>query len=159
MLQEIDALGKKPTDREYGRGGSRSVADDEPGESQHDGARRRHGGVERSPDVALVVPEQNMGRRIKYGAMSTVATVRGTTIDYETVRDFRAAAGRYFTREEDHKSARVALLGDRVREILFRDEDPIGKTVLVGKTLFQVIGVLEKKEPLSMDSPRKTTRS
>jgi putative ABC transport system permease protein len=32
-----------------------------------------------------------------------------------------------------------------VREILFRDEDPIGKTLLVGKTSFRVIGVLEKK--------------
>ena len=98
-----------------------------------------------SPDVALVVPEQNQGRRLKYGTMSTVATVRGTTVDFEEVRDFRTVAGRYFTRDEDRNSARVAVLGDRVREILFPDEDPIGKTLLVGKTSFEVIGVLEKK--------------
>ena len=41
-----------------------------------------------SPDVGLVAPEQNMGRRIKYGTMSTMATVRGTTVDYETVAEY-----------------------------------------------------------------------
>ncbi len=98
-----------------------------------------------SPDVVLVVPEQNQGRRLKYGTMSTMATVRGTTVDYETVRDFRTVSGRYFTREESRNSARVAVIGDRVREILFPEEDPIGKTLLVGKISFQVIGVLEPK--------------
>jgi putative ABC transport system permease protein len=98
-----------------------------------------------SADVALVVPEQEMGRRIKYGSMSTIATVRGTTPDYEVVRDFRTVAGRYFTREENHASARVALLGDRVKEVLFAEEDAVGKTILVGKTSFRVIGVLESK--------------
>jgi putative ABC transport system permease protein len=98
-----------------------------------------------SPDVVLVVPEQNQGRRLKYGTMSTMATVRGTTVDFETVRDFRTVSGRYFTREESRNSARVAVIGDRVREILFPEEDPIGKTLLVGKISFQVIGVLEPK--------------
>jgi len=97
------------------------------------------------PDVALVVPEQNMGRRVKFGRMSTTATIRGTTADYETIRNFRTVVGRYFTREEDRNSARVAVLGDRIRELLFANEDPIGKTLLVGRTSFQVIGVLERK--------------
>ncbi len=98
-----------------------------------------------SPYVALVAPEQNAGRRIKYGSMSTMATVRGTTVDYEFVRDFRTETGRYFTREENRNSARVAVLGARVRDILFPDINPIGESVLIGKTKFQIIGVLERK--------------
>ncbi len=100
---------------------------------------------EGSPDVALVAPEQNTGRRVKYGTISTMATVRGTTVEYEIVRNFRTVSGRYFTHEEDRNSARVAVLGSRVKDLLFPEEDPVGKTMLVGKTSFEVIGVLESK--------------
>lgn len=98
-----------------------------------------------SPDVALVVPEQQMGRRVKYGTISTMATIRGTTPEYQKVRDFHTVAGRYFTHEEDRNLARVAVLGSRVKELLFPYDDPIGKTVRIGKTSFRVIGVLESK--------------
>jgi putative ABC transport system permease protein len=69
----------------------------------------------------------------------------GTTPAYEEVRDFRTVQGRYFTGEENRASARVAVLGSRVRELLFPDEDPLGKTVRLGRIPFQVIGVLESK--------------
>ena len=97
------------------------------------------------PDVLLVAPEQNAGRRIKYGSMSTMATVRGTTVEYEIIRDFRTKTGRYFTAEEDRNSARVAILGSRVRDLLLPNQDPIGESILVGKTWFEIIGVLESK--------------
>lgn len=96
-------------------------------------------------DVALVAPAQDMARRVKYGNISTVTTVRGTTSEYEEIRDFRTVSGRYFTPEEDHNSARVAVLGSRVRELLFPVGDPIGKTFRLGKISFEVIGVLESK--------------
>jgi putative ABC transport system permease protein len=98
-----------------------------------------------APDVALVAPAQDFARRVKYGTISTVTTVRGTSPEYEEVRDFRTVLGRYFTHEEDHASARVAVLGSRVRELLFPERDPIGKTVRVGRTTFRIIGVLESK--------------
>ena len=96
-------------------------------------------------DVALVAPAQDMARRVKYGNISTVTTVRGTTPEYEDIRDFRTVLGRYFTHEEDHNSARVAVLGSRVRELLFPEADPIGKIFRLGKTSFEIVGVLESK--------------
>ena len=96
-------------------------------------------------DVALVAPAQDMARRVKYGNISTVTTVRGTTPEYEEIRDFRTVLGRYFTHEEDHNSARVAVLGSRVRELLFPEADPIGKIFRLGKTSFEIVGVLESK--------------
>ena len=96
-------------------------------------------------DVALVAPAQDMARRVKYGNISTVTTVRGTTPEYEEIRDFRTVLGRYFTHEEDHNSARVAVLGSRVRELLFPEADPIGKIFRLGKTSFEIVGVLQSK--------------
>jgi putative ABC transport system permease protein len=98
-----------------------------------------------APDVALVAPSQDRARRVKYGTVSTVTTVRGTTPEYEEVRDFRTVSGRYFTRDENEMSARVVVLGSRVRELLFPQEDPIGKMLRVGRTSFEIIGVLESK--------------
>jgi ABC-type antimicrobial peptide transport system permease subunit len=98
-----------------------------------------------APDVALVAPVQDGGRRVKYGAMSTVTTVLGTTSDYEEIRDFRVVSGRYFTPEENFNSARVVVLGSRIDELLFPEMEAVGRTLRLGKTSFQVIGVLESK--------------
>ena len=98
-----------------------------------------------APDVALVAPVQDGGRRVKYGAMSTVTTVLGTTSDYEEIRDFRVVSGRYFTPEENFNSARVVVVGSRIDELLFPEMDAVGRTLRLGKTSFQVIGVLESK--------------
>ena len=95
--------------------------------------------------VALVAPAQDRAFRAKYGTISTMTKVMGTTPSYEEVRDFRTVHGRYFTEEENRNLARVAVLGSRVRELLFPDEDPLGKTVRLGKIPFIVIGVLESK--------------
>ena len=100
---------------------------------------------EGAPLVRAVAPAQDRTLRAKYGKISTMTKVLGTTPDYEEVRNFRTVSGRYFTEEEDRTSARVAILGSRVRELLFPDEDPLGKTVRLGRVSFRVIGVLESK--------------
>ena len=96
-------------------------------------------------EVSLAVPAQDRVFRAKYGTISTMTKVMGTTPAYEEVRDFRAIQGRYFTEDENQTSARVAVLGSRVRDLLFPDEDPLGKTVRLGNVPFVVTGVLESK--------------
>jgi putative ABC transport system permease protein len=96
-------------------------------------------------EVAMVAPAQDRRRRVKFGQISTMTKVLGTTPAFEEVRNFRTTRGRYFTEEEDRVSARVAVLGSRVRELLFPEGDPLGETILVGKIPFLVIGVLESK--------------
>ena len=95
--------------------------------------------------VRAVAPAQDRTLRVKYGQISTMAKVLGTTPDYEEVRNFHTVSGRYFTEEEDRNSARVAVLGSRVRDLLFPDEDPLGKTLRVGRVSFLIVGVLESK--------------
>ena len=99
----------------------------------------------RAPLVRAVAPAQDRTLRAKYGQISTITKVLGTTPAYEGVRNFRTVSGRYFTEEEDRTSARVAILGSRVRELLFPDEDPLGKTMRLGRVSFRIIGVLESK--------------
>ena len=101
--------------------------------------------LEEAPEVARIAPAQDRRRRVKFGQISTMTKVLGTTPDFEEVRDFRVVEGRYFTGAENQRSARVVVLGSRVKELLFPDEDPLGKTIRVGRIPFQIIGVLESK--------------
>ncbi len=101
--------------------------------------------LEEAPEVARIAPAQDRRRRVKFGQISTMTKVLGTTPDFEEVRDFRVVEGRYFTGEEDLRSARVVVLGSRVKDLLFPYQDPLGKTIRLGKIPFQVIGVLESK--------------
>jgi putative ABC transport system permease protein len=100
---------------------------------------------EETSEVVRVAPSQDRNRRVKFGQISTMTKVLGTTPDFEEVRNFRTTHGRYFTAEEGRLSARVLILGSRVRELLFPDEDPLGQTIRVGQIPFRVIGVLESK--------------
>ncbi len=57
-------------------------------------------------------------------------------------RDFDA--GRYFTPEEDQRSAHVALLGHNVAQSLFPDGRAVGRTFMMDGAEYTVIGVYAK---------------
>ncbi|MCK5651136.1 MAG: ABC transporter permease, partial [Gemmatimonadetes bacterium] len=89
--------------------------------------------LEEAPDVSRIAPAQDRRRRVKFGQISTMTKVLGTTPDFEEVRDFRVVGGRYFTGAENRRSARVVVLGSRVKDLLFPYQDPLGKTIRLGK--------------------------
>jgi len=97
------------------------------------------------PAVALAAPAQDRTLRVKYGQLSTMTKILGTTPEYEEIRNFRTTSGRYFTAEEDRAGLRVAVIGSQVRDELFDGIDPVGEILRVGRVPFEVIGVLEGK--------------
>lgn len=72
-------------------------------------------------------------------------TFSGVTADYLSVEDTDVEDGRFFTHDEEKSIARVAILGDEVKEKLFGDGDPIGRKIRIKKTNFTVIGVMKKR--------------
>jgi putative ABC transport system permease protein len=65
--------------------------------------------------------------------------------------------GRNFTQGEETNGARVAVINEKMAERLFTGVDPIGKTVLLSKSPFQVVGVYKDAgDFLSEPSPRVT---
>lgn len=95
--------------------------------------------------VQAVAPAQERDLQLKYGNESMFATVRGTTPEYEEIRNFRTVAGRYFTHEENQRAERVVVIGWLAKEALFPDTDPVGQWLRIGRVPFRVIGVLEEK--------------
>ena len=65
-----------------------------------------------------------------------------------------AAGGRYINDVDVDRRRRVVFLGDKLKEDLFKDEDAIGKTVMINATPFLVIGVMQEKAQDSSYSGR-----
>ncbi|MCG3156030.1 MAG: Macrolide export ATP-binding/permease protein MacB [bacterium] len=97
-------------------------------------------------EIEAVVPEFSRSSQVKYGNRNWNTRITGTTPNYGEVRNVKAATGRYFTALEEAARARVCLIGSTVRDNLFdSEEDPLGKTLRIGRMNFEIIGVLETK--------------
>ncbi len=53
--------------------------------------------------------------------------------------------GRFFTKSEEEKAERVAVLGFKINDELFGNIDPVGKTIKLNNQSYKVIGVVEEK--------------
>ncbi|UCG24271.1 MAG: ABC transporter permease [Chloroflexota bacterium] len=100
----------------------------------------------RVPDVVAVVPEYARPAIITRAGNEARTQISGTTANFPEVRNFYPVAGSFFTEQDLNANARVAVLGQTVYEALFPDgELPLGETIKIDNTNFQVIGVMEEK--------------
>jgi len=97
------------------------------------------------PHVEAVTPQINTTVQIVYREQNWRTTLRGTSEAYLDVRDCVMAHGAFFTESEVRSAARVCVIGQTVVDNLFDGEDPVGKVLRVGRSLFRVLGVFEKK--------------
>ncbi|OGX19150.1 MAG: hypothetical protein A3K83_05315 [Omnitrophica WOR_2 bacterium RBG_13_44_8b] len=99
----------------------------------------------RASNVNYAVPAQQKKLQVKYAELSTKTNVAGTTTDIQKAQNYSLRKGRFFDEDENKGSRRVAVVGQTVVENIFEEEDPIGKTIRIGKVPFEVIGVLSSK--------------
>ncbi len=100
---------------------------------------------EECPAVVAAAPSQSKKLQVKFSTVGYSTTVIGTSAAYQQVRDYRLAAGTFFSDEDNTGLRRTAVIGQTVRKYLFGDVDPVDHTILIGKVPFVVIGVLEPK--------------
>lgn len=82
----------------------------------------------------------------QYQNTSRDATFLGVSEEYVVVEDAQVTQGRFFTQEEVQGLARVVVLGADLKDELFPFVDnPVGLRIKIGKQLFTVIGVLERR--------------
>ena len=69
----------------------------------------------------------------------------GTTTSYQAARSYTMAEGSWFTSAQENDHSRVLVVGPTVVSELFNGSDPVGQTIQVNGTNFQIIGVTASK--------------
>lgn len=103
--------------------------------------------------IVALVPEFSRQAQVKFENRNWSTRIVGTIPVYETVRNFAVVQGRYFTNAEEKAAAKVAVIGANIVENLFPTQDPLGKTIRIQGSSFQVIGVLEAKGQSGFQNP------
>lgn len=93
--------------------------------------------------VAYVAPWLSTMGQVVYGDKNVQTTLVGTTLTYFPIRKFKIARGDNWTEADELLKTKVCVLGLTVATSLFGDEDPIGRSIRIGRSPFRVIGVLE----------------
>jgi putative ABC transport system permease protein len=97
---------------------------------------------------------------LKYGDRRNTPNISGVFPNYGEMRNiFAQPGGRWFNSLDIEERRRVLFLGNDLAKLLFADEDPIGKQVLVGESSFTVIGIMQEKTQNSSYSSRDKDRA
>lgn len=95
--------------------------------------------------IEYISPFQEQSLKVKYQNVITSSLIQGVSAGYPEIRNYSLKTGRIFTNIENKKADKVAVIGSDAAHSLFRNEDPINKTILINKIPFKVIGILNAK--------------
>ena len=82
---------------------------------------------------------------ISYGEEYIVGDLRGVSEDYNSIIYINVASqnGRFINKMDMNATRKVIILSPRMAEVLFRNEDPLGKYVKCGNMMYQVVGIYD----------------
>lgn len=96
--------------------------------------------------VKDVSPSANKLYPVRYeGINLSSVLVMGVRHNYTEVRNFKVSSGSFITEDDNTRLAKVAVIGKKVSDKLFGNEDPLGKFILIYRVPCQVVGILEEK--------------
>ncbi|HEX3802974.1 MAG TPA: ABC transporter permease [Solirubrobacteraceae bacterium] len=99
-----------------------------------------------APDVGSVAPVVTSSATLTYGSSTyEPSSFVGTTPSYEQARDYTIAEGSWFTKAEEKNHSDVLVVGPTVVSELFGGADPVGDSVQISGTNFQIVGVTASK--------------
>jgi len=97
------------------------------------------------PSVVAVSPSVRRGAQVVFGNQNWGTTIQGVGPDYLDIRQWPVDDGAMFTDSDVRGSAKVCVLGSKVRDQLFGSASPVGSMVRIKDIPFRVIGVLSYK--------------
>ncbi len=91
---------------------------------------------------SAVAPFLQTSGQVVYGDKNVQTTVIGTTLSYFPIRRFAVGKGANWTETDELLKTKVCIVGQTVATNLFGNEDPVGRTIRIGRSPYRIIGVL-----------------
>ena len=96
--------------------------------------------------AAAVNPATDTRKNVKYESnVMEGVTIIGTSDKYLVVTDGVPEFGRFLTPFDLRNRKRVCVIGQEIKERLFKNVDPINKKIKIGWDKFLVVGIMEKR--------------
>lgn len=112
------------------------------------------------PAIDMISPQYRRNVTLTYGKYSVTTECEGVNPFFEEMRRMYPAGGGRFLNEIDvAQQRRVIFLGEVIAKEIFKDEDPVGKTILVDDVPFTMVGMMQKKLQTSMNNGPDTRRA
>jgi putative ABC transport system permease protein len=105
--------------------------------------------------LAGISSEYSTSMKLHLGLKTWPVDVSGVSPEFGRMRNLiPQEGGRFIDPTDMDEQRRVLFLGDKLAENVFGKENPVGKTVMLGKSPFLVVGVLKTKTQDSSYSGR-----
>ncbi len=97
------------------------------------------------PHVVAISPYVTGQGTMRYLNQFKSFSYSGIGADYPNVEDTSIERGRFIKEDEVDGLARVVVLGSKVKEDLFGNDDPLGKKIKINQITFLVVGVMKER--------------
>lgn len=105
------------------------------------------------PNIVMASPQYRKNAELFHGKTRLTTECEGAGPDFEVMRAmYPQSGGRFIDGNDIRFQKRSLFLGPEIAGDLFKDENPIGKVVLLDNVPFTVVGIMEKKLQTSMNN-------
>jgi putative ABC transport system permease protein len=101
--------------------------------------------IARIPSVLGVAPTNENFVELTFGNENITSVIEGTTPEFQEAFNYDMDSGQFISERNVASRDNVVVLGSKIAEDLFGDEDPLGQKVKIKGKRFTVIGVLALK--------------
>jgi putative ABC transport system permease protein len=106
---------------------------------------------DRIPEILRVAPESYNSWAVSAEGKEINRTVHGTTSEFAVMRtQVPQLGGRFLNADDVAQGRKVAFIGWKVARDLFGGAEAVGRTIVINRVPFTVVGVLQKKIQDSM---------
>jgi putative ABC transport system permease protein len=105
-----------------------------------------------TPSIDVVSPTLGSRLSVQYGNNNATVQATGVMPVITQIRNYQVDQGRFITDQDVAARNNIAVLGYQTALDLFGSESPVGKSLRVGGSKFQVVGTLQKLGGFGGDS-------
>jgi putative ABC transport system permease protein len=103
--------------------------------------------METVPAITDAVPMKEVRQNVNFGERVVDARLVGCTPEYAEMNQLIVDRGRFVEDRDGTQADNVCVLGEETARSLFPFEDPVGKSVQVGREFYVVVGTMQFRNP------------
>ncbi|MCW0483652.1 ABC transporter permease [Gaoshiqia sediminis] len=98
------------------------------------------------PTVGKVCPVVSFSYSAMVDGKSTPVVLEGTNQNYFELFNINLQQGEIFNEYQNKTGQPVCVIGDNIKTVFFKQDDPVGKYIKCGKIWLKIIGVAERRD-------------